>query len=69
MPTIRPPPPLTHVSPSRWHRIGSRRLETHTSNDHAIGWRAADSVRTAATSIAGLIGADPDEVVFTSGGY
>ena len=38
------------------------------SNDHAIGWRAADSVRKAATSVAGLIGADdPDEVVFTSG--
>ena len=37
------------------------------SNDHVIGWHAAEAVRTAATSVAGLIGADPDEVVFTSG--
>ena len=37
------------------------------SNDHVIGWRAADAVREAAASVAGLIGADPDEVVFTSG--
>ena len=37
------------------------------SNDHVIGWRSADVVREAATSVASLIGADPDEVVFTSG--
>ena len=37
------------------------------SNDHAIGWKAAEAVRTAATSVAGLVGADPDGVVFTSG--
>ena len=37
------------------------------SNDHVIGWHAAEAVRTAATSVAGLVGADPDEVVFTSG--
>ena len=37
------------------------------SNDHVIGWKAAEAVRTAATSVAGLVGADPDEVVFTSG--
>ena len=37
------------------------------SNDHVFGWRAADAVREAASSVAGLIGADPDEVVFTSG--
>ena len=37
------------------------------SNDHVIGWRAADAVREAASSVAGVIGADPDEVVFTSG--
>ena len=37
------------------------------SNDHMIGWRAADAVREAASSVAGLIGADPDEVTFTSG--
>ena len=29
------------------------------SNDHVIGWHAAEAVRTAATSVAGLVGADP----------
>ena len=37
------------------------------SNDHVVGWRAADAVRDATSSVAGLIAADPDEVVFTSG--
>ena len=37
------------------------------SNDHVVGWRAADAVREAAASVAGLIGADPDEMIFTSG--
>ena len=37
------------------------------SNDHVIGWRSADSVRKAATLVASSIGADSDELVFTSG--
>lgn len=37
------------------------------SIDHVIGWRADKSVRRAAESIAALVGADPDEVIFTSG--
>ena len=37
------------------------------SNDHVIGWRAADAVQVSASSVASLIGADADEVVFTSG--
>ena len=37
------------------------------SIDHVIGWRAAESVREAATSVGALIGADADEIVFTSG--
>ena len=37
------------------------------SNDHAIGWQAANAVRKAASSVAALIDADPDEVIFTSG--
>ena len=37
------------------------------SIDHVVGWRADKSVRRAAESIAALIGADADEVVFTSG--
>ena len=37
------------------------------SSDHIVGWRAADAVAKAANSVADLIGADPDEIVFTSG--
>jgi cysteine desulfurase len=37
------------------------------SADHAAGWRAAEAVEAAAASIARLIGAEPDEIVFTSG--
>ena len=37
------------------------------SNDHMVGWRAAEAVRESLTSVAALVGADPDEIVFTSG--
>lgn len=37
------------------------------SSDHIIGWRAAEAVRESQESVAGLIGADPDEIVFMSG--
>ena len=37
------------------------------SSDHIVGWRAGEAVREASESIACLIGADADEVVFTSG--
>ena len=37
------------------------------STDHVVGWQAAEAVRESLTSVAGLIGADPDEIVFTSG--
>ena len=37
------------------------------SSDHVIGWRADKAVREAASSIAALIGSDPDEIIFTSG--
>ena len=37
------------------------------SSDHIIGWRAIEAVRKSAEALAGLIGADADEVVFTSG--
>ena len=36
------------------------------SVDHDVGWRAARAVENAAARVAGLIGADPDEIVFTS---
>ena len=37
------------------------------SSDHAVGWQAAKAVANAQKSVAGLIGADPDEIIFTSG--
>lgn len=37
------------------------------SNDHIIGWSAAQAVENSSTSVARLIGADADEIVFTSG--
>ena len=37
------------------------------SSDHVVGWRSAKAVRDAAFSVGALIGADPDEIVFTSG--
>ena len=37
------------------------------SSDHVVGWRAAEYVHEAATSVADLVGADADEVAFTSG--
>ena len=37
------------------------------SSDHARGWKAEQVVQEAAASVAGLIGADSDEIVFTSG--
>ena len=37
------------------------------SNDHVVGWKAAEAVRESLTSVGKLIGADPDEIVFTSG--
>ncbi len=37
------------------------------SRDHDVGWQADKAVREAASSIATLIGADPDEIIFTSG--
>ena len=37
------------------------------ASDHIVGWRAAEAVDNAASSLAGLIGADHDEIIFTSG--
>ena len=37
------------------------------SNDHIVGWKAAAAVRESLTTVGKLIGADPDEIVFTSG--
>lgn len=37
------------------------------ATEHAVGWRAAQAIEEAARSIGTMIGADPDEIVFTSG--
>lgn len=37
------------------------------SSDHCAGWEASRAIEEAAADVAGLIGADPDEVIFTSG--
>ncbi len=37
------------------------------SSDHVVGWQADKAVREAAAAVAALIGADADEVIFTSG--
>lgn len=37
------------------------------STDHVLGWMAADAVEEARCAVADAIGADPDEVYFTSG--
>lgn len=37
------------------------------ASDHIVGWRAAQTVEGTAASVAALIGADPDEIIFTSG--
>ncbi|MFC4732600.1 cysteine desulfurase family protein [Salipiger abyssi] len=37
------------------------------ASEHIIGWRAMQVVEEAATAVGDLIGADPDEIIFTSG--
>ncbi|GAY20155.1 cysteine desulfurase family protein [Sphingobium fuliginis] len=37
------------------------------ASEHVIGWRAAEAIATSALQVASLVGADPDEVIFTSG--
>lgn len=37
------------------------------SVDHAVGWQSSRAVANSAAQIAALVGADPDEIIFTSG--
>src|SRR5438093_711530 len=43
------------------------RFGNAASHQHAFGWAAAEAVDQARRRVAALIGADPTEVVFTSG--
>ena len=53
---------VEHMSPYWRESFGNPH-----SSDHVVGWGAAEAVRESQTSVAGLIGGDPDEIVFTSG--
>ena len=60
----------TPVDPRVWEGMapfwGQAFGNPHSSN-HTVGWRAHRAVENAAASVAALIGADADEIVFTSG--
>ena len=53
---------VERMTPYWGHRFGNPH-----SSDHIVGWRAAEAVREATDAVAGLIGADSDEIIFTSG--
>ena len=68
MQTIRPRLPLTRVSPRQMAPHWSEAFGNPHSNDHVIGWRAADAVRGAIRiGREPSSGLTPDEIVFTSG--
>lgn len=37
------------------------------SSDHSFGWQAHEATETSRAQVASLVGADPDEIIFTSG--
>ena len=43
-------------------------LHGNPSSHHALGQRVAEAVRIARAQVASLLGADPSEILFTSGG-
>ncbi len=53
---------LAEMAPYQGERFGNPH-----SSDHSLGWQAARAVEEAAARVARLIGADPDEIFFTSG--
>lgn len=48
-------------------RMGAVGFGNPHSNEHSVGWRASALVETAREEVASLIGADADEIFFTSG--
>jgi cysteine desulfurase len=46
--------------------LGDRFGNPHSS-EHALGWESAHAVQESAAQLARLIGADPEEIIFTSG--
>ena len=60
----------TPVDPRVWEGMApfwGRSFGNPHSSDHTVGWQAHRAVEDAAASVAALIGADTDEIVFTSG--
>lgn len=55
-----------HVLDAMLPHLTTEHANPH-SDDHAAGWRAADAIAIARQQIAGRIGADTEEIVFTSG--
>jgi cysteine desulfurase len=56
------PAVLSAMEPYFRHSFGNPH-----SSDHLVGWKAASAVELAATRVARMIGADLDEIIFTSG--
>ena len=60
----------TPVAPCILHRMApycNRSFGNPHSTDHALGWESAQALEGAAASVAAVLGADSDEIVFTSG--
>jgi cysteine desulfurase len=45
----------------------SRDFGNASSRQHAYGWKAAEAVKQAREQVAALVGAEPEEIIFTSG--